>query len=183
MASDLDRDPRWVRLHDGGWVCPCCGARHGGVLDLASSRPYYCPGGAGTRPHSEVATVAGESFLDADFCVVDRRSFFVRGVLRLPIIGGGGASFGCGCWSSLSKENFERHLDTFESGRQGVLGPWFGWFSDLLEGYPDTLALKCRVTPRDGNERPAFELEPTSRPLASEQHEGIPSTGCWRYVP
>ncbi|MGA7323307.1 MAG: hypothetical protein WBX25_02200 [Rhodomicrobium sp.] len=42
----------------------------------------------------------------------------------------------------MSEKNFKLCLDTFDSGEQGNLGPWFGWFSNRLEGYADTLKLQ-----------------------------------------
>ena len=63
--------------------------------------------------------------------------------------------------------------DSFDSGDQGRLGPWFGWFSNRLKGYPETLNLKCQVRPRSGRQRPLIELEPTEHPLAVEQRDGI----------
>jgi hypothetical protein len=53
------------------------------------------------------------------------------------------------------------------------LGPWFGWFSNRLKGYDDTLNLKCQVHPRPGRQRPWIELEPTDHPLAVEQRRGM----------
>lgn len=166
MACDLDGDPRWMRLHQAGWACPGCGASHDGVFDIASARPWHWGDGP---PDPD----AGNSFLNSDFCVMDGENFFVRCVLRLPIVGAGGESFGYGCWSSLSKQNFWLYSDTFDDDHQGRLGPWFGWFANRLKGYPDTLNLKCRVIPQDGGQRPRIVLEPTSHPLALEQRHGI----------
>ena len=118
-------------------------------------------------------STARSSRLSEDLCILGGDSFFIRCVLELPIIGSGGQSLGIGVWSSLSKPNFDLYVDTFDSGEQGGLGPWFGWFSNQLKGYPDTLNLKCRVHPRGGRERPWVELEPTEHPLAREQRDGI----------
>jgi hypothetical protein len=49
----------------------------------------------------------------------------------------------------------------------------FGWFSNQVPGYPDTLNLKCDVSPRDDGMRPLITLEPTDHPLAVQQREGI----------
>jgi len=169
MPLDLDRDPRWVRLHAGDWVCGCCGDRHDGVFDLGSDRPAYWPRGAGSGSEGR----AGDNYLNEDFCVVAGRRFFVRCVLYLPIIGASGASFGLGVWSALSKPNFDLYVDTFEDDRQGELGPWFGSFANRLEGYPETLDLRCRVLPQDGGQRPHIEVELAPHPLAIEQRKGI----------
>jgi hypothetical protein len=105
--------------------------------------------------------------------MLEGRDCFVRCVLPIPILGSGGQEFAYGVWSSLSEKNFRGYTATFDSGDQGRLGPWFGWFSNRLNGYPDTLHLKCQVHPRDGRVRPWIELEPTDHPLAVEQRNGI----------
>lgn len=114
-----------------------------------------------------------DNVLLEDFCVVNGEDFFVRCVLEMPIVDLSGERFGYGVWASLSKVNFDIYKETFKSGAQGSLGPWFGWFSNSLKAYPETLGLKCNVQPRDGNARPLIELEPTDHPLAIEQREGI----------
>jgi hypothetical protein len=145
------------------------------LFDLASNRPEFWPGDEAKSPNSAVLTSArvSDNVLTEDFCILDGEHFFVRCVLQLPIVGASGDCFGFGVWSTLSKQNFELYVDTFDSGRQGGLGPRFGWFSNRLRGYPDTLNLKCHVMPRDGLARPCVELERTSHPLAIEQRDGI----------
>jgi hypothetical protein len=93
--------------------------------------------------------------------------------LALPLIGAVGQHFAFGVWSTLSKKNFALYTDTFDSGEQSTLGPWFGWFSNRLKGYPDTFNLKCQVHPQSGRTRPWLELEETDHPLARESREGI----------
>jgi hypothetical protein len=171
MRPDPTEDPRWLRFHDREWTCPCCGMKHGGIFDLACGKPEYWQGSAEKSPLSEVRT--SDNVLTADFCVLDGEHFFVRCVLELPIAGRPDASFGFGVWSSLSKKNFDLYFDTFDSDRQNELGPWFGWFSNRLKGYPDTLGLKCQVHPQEGGQRPLIELEPTDHPLAVDQKKGI----------
>jgi len=94
-------------------------------------------------------------------------------VLRLPLIGAPEECLGFGVWSTLSEKNFGKYIETFDSGEQEDLGPWFGWLSNRLKGYPDTLNLKCRVHPQSGRQRPWLELEPTDHLLAKESREGI----------
>jgi hypothetical protein len=171
LHPDPADDPRWQRLHDREWTCPCCGLNHGGVFDLACGEPAYWQGSADKSPNSAVRT--SRNVLTEDFCVLDGEHFFVRCVLELPIAGQPNASFGYGVWSSLSKKNFDLYLETFDSDGQSDLGPWFGWFSNRLKGYPDTLGLKCQVHPQGDGQRPLVELEPTDHPLAVEQRNGI----------
>ena len=171
MPLDLSRDPRWLRLHDRDWICPCCRTKHAGLFDLACDSPDFWQGSQQKRPNSEV--IGSRNVLTEDFCILEGEHFFVRCVLHLPVVGTSETHFGFGIWATLSKKNFGLYLDTFDSGDQGALGPWFGWFSNRLKGYPDTLNLKCQVLPRAGRQRPLIELEPTDHPLAVEQQNGI----------
>jgi len=168
---DLANDPRWRRLWDNPWSCSVCGETHQGLTDLACGNPEQWPGSEDKGPNS--ALDLNGNFLSEDFCVLEGQHFFVRAVLEMPIRGSGGKQFGFGVWSTLSRENFERYVATFDSGEQDELGPWFGWFSNRLEGYPDTLNLKCQVHLVSGRQRPRVLLEPTSHPLAVEQQRGI----------
>jgi hypothetical protein len=105
--------------------------------------------------------------------MIDGEHFFIRCILHLPIIGSTDQRFGYGVWSSLSRENFVRYAETFNSGAQGGLRSWFGYLSNRLHGYPDTFLLKCMVQPQDGRMRPALEQEPSAHPLSLEQRDGI----------
>lgn len=167
----LEDDQRWRRLHDASWTCPCCGQAHNGVFDLAYDKPDFWQGS--DEKNSNDAALTSTNFLSEDFCALDGQHFFVRCVLQLPILGSEGVHFGFGVWSTLSADNFKRYVDTFDAGEQSSLGPWFGWLSNRLNGYPDTLNLKCQLHLQDGRQRPYIELEPTDHPLARDQRDGI----------
>jgi hypothetical protein len=62
------------------------------------------------------------------------------------------------------------------------LPPMFGWFSNSLPGYPETLNLKCSMYARTGGLRPLIELEATDHPLAIAQREGIPFSQAVEYA-
>ena len=169
--ADLTNDPRWRRLWDNPWSCSICGETHQGLIDLAFGKPEQWLGVEDKAPNS--ALDLSGNFLSEDFCVLEGQYFFVRAVLELPIRGSGGQLFGLGAWATLWREDFVRYVAAFDSGEQDELGPWFGRFSNRLEGYPDTLNLKCKVHPVSGRRRPRVELEPTHYPLAVEQRSGI----------
>lgn len=169
--DDLKNDARWRRIHDKAWVCGCCGEAHGGLFDLASWKPEFWPGAEEQQPNTNLS--GATHILTEDFCILEGEHHFVRAVLELPIIGAPGEVFGFGVWSTLSERNFRLYAQTFDSGEQDELGPWFGWFSNRLKGYPDTLNLKCQVRPRGGRQRPLIELDATDHPLAVEQQHGI----------
>ena len=142
-----------------------CGETHDELPAAAIPAPYVWE-------QSSEEERAAEFELTADTCVWQDEHFFVRGVLEIPLLDREG-SFDFGIWSTLSAENFERYMALFDSPERASLGPMFGWFSNRLPGFPDTLNLKCMVHPRDDGLRPIIELEPTNHPLAIQQHGGI----------
>jgi hypothetical protein len=93
-------------------------------------------------------------------------------VLEVPLLDRDG-SFDFGVWSTLSRENYTRYAGLWDSPERGSLEGMFGWFSNRLPGYPDTLNLKCMVYPRGDDLRPRIDLEPSDHPLAAQQRDGI----------
>lgn len=175
MHVPLHQDPRWQKLHDREWICPCCGETHAGLFDIACDNPDFWRDAKEMSPNAEVLRSRHEltDVLTEDFCILNGEHFFVRCVLRLPIIGAAEDWFAYGAWCTLSRKNFDIYLDAFDAGASEGLGPWFGWFSNRLPGYPDTLNLKCQIHPQPNRQRPHIELEPTDHPLAVEQRHGI----------
>jgi hypothetical protein len=170
-TSNETIDPRWDRMIGQSWKCASCRESHRGIFDLGCAKPDAFPGAEDYAPNAVVATSAHG--LSEDFCVLDGQHYFVRSILALPLIGAPGQQFAFGVWSTLSKKNFALYTESFDSGEQAALGPWFGWFSNRLKGYPDTLNLKCQVHPQGGRTRPWLELQETDHPLARESRDGI----------
>jgi len=161
----------WEKLASREFVCRSCGETHRGIPELACGKPEQWPGDEDKQPNSAIMT--SKNVLTEDFCVLDGEHFFVRAVLYLPIKEFKKEKFGFGVWTTLSKKNFGIYVENFDRTDQGDLGPWFGWFSNRLEGYPDTLNLKCQVYPQFERLRPQIELEMTDHPLVLEQKEGV----------
>ena len=75
------------------------------------------------------------ALLSSDQCIIDEEHYFVRGSLEIPVIDGS-ESFLWGVWVSLSRKNFERMSELWESlGRENE-PPYFGWLSTALPCYP-----------------------------------------------
>jgi hypothetical protein len=145
--------------------CAKCGQIHEGLPDPYFSSPVYYE----QIPPDERASSA---ILTSDLCIIEDRDFFVRGCLEIPIKGTQ-TSFAWGVWVSLSKPNFQRYVELFDSEPPEGEGPYFGWLSNQLPDYPDTLGLKTHVHLRAQKQRPSIELESTDHPLAVHQREGI----------
>ena len=145
--------------------CTKCAEWHTGLPDLAFDAPYYY------EQLSEEQKLSIAIKTD-DTCSIDNEDFFVRGVIRIPIIGSD-TDFAWGAWVSLSPANFQRYLELFEAVDRVESGPYFGWLSNRLPGYPDTLALKTHVHLQPYPQRPEIELEHTDHPLAVHQRNGL----------
>ena len=148
------------------WTCGCCGKQfHTLPLDFSCDAPDYWA----QIPESERAQ---HGKCDSDLCMIDRRDFFVRGCLEIPIIGRDDR-FVWGMWVSVSETNFHRILDLWTAPDAENEPPMFGWLCNDIPLYPRTLELATHVHLRSGGRRPAIELEPTDHPLAIEQRDGI----------
>jgi hypothetical protein len=145
--------------------CTSCDEWHEGTPGYSADAPLY-------YYSVPLEARAERCALGSDTCVVDQKSFFVRGCLEIPVHGES-EPFIWGVWVSLSKNSFDQFIECFDSPKRSHIGPLFGWLSAELPLYPSTENLKTRVHFRDNGVRPYIELEPTDHPLALEQRRGI----------
>ena len=151
------------------WKCSSCDEWHRGpILDVAYHSPHYW--------QNEYAKVSPpdssfKTFLNEDYCQIgDDR--FVRGLIRLPIVGTN-QYFCWGVWGSLSHKNFQLLMNQDGDPKRVELPAMFSWLSSRISEYPDTLSLKMSARILKPNGRPDFELEPCDHLLYREYHEGI----------
>nr|WP_255548189.1 DUF2199 domain-containing protein [Erythrobacter ani] len=158
-------------LENGTWRCGICEAEHGWPFDLACGAPDVWPH---EKVHEQNSALRWDGdFLSEDFCVLDGQHFMVRTVLMIPVIGLKD-QFGFGCWSSLSRANFEKYIDGFDSGQYADLGPWDGWLMNRFKYFqdePDPIAVD--VQPKLGRLRPELSPMDDAHPLAVAQRDGI----------
>jgi hypothetical protein len=147
-----------------GYTCSCCGKWMVGLpFDYAYGEPYYWRSDLQGDP---------TSYLTSDVCVIEGRDYFLRGSVEVPVIGSN-QRFAWGIWVSLAKKNFDRAMELLDREERVAEPPYFGWFSNQVDVYPDTLNLKTSVSARSLNERFYVELEPTNHPLSLEQRNGM----------
>jgi hypothetical protein len=154
------------------YTCSICGKIHNELPDIGMDKPdYYWDVPENERDRRIV-------FMP-DRCVIDKESFFIRGVIEVPVYDYP-RSFGFGVWVSQKKENFITYSDNFNSDK---IGPFFGWLCNRINYYPEeTLSLKTRAHFRGSSLRPYIELEPTEHPLAIDQRHGITLDKAWEIV-
>lgn len=111
--------------------------------------------------------------LGSDLCWYqdeDGMHYFIRACLEIPIHGVS-QPFIWGVWVSLSKQNFDRYVETYDE--PDITDHYFGWFSNYLPYYENTYALRTQVHPRNKKTRPYIEIEDSGHPLAIDYYNGI----------
>jgi hypothetical protein len=147
------------------YTCATCGKLHEGLPGLATAAPLYY--------YSILKGGASYSMPPRLGYLRDRRRVLLRlGCLEIPIAGSP-EPFIWGVWTSLSRKSFEAFLRVYNEEHRSQDGPFFGWLSASLKGYPDTENLKTKMHLRDHGQRPFIELEPTAHPLAVEQRSEL----------
>lgn len=148
--------------------CKCCGEEHDlSELSFGADSPFQWA----MISDAERA----KSLLTPDQCVIESSegtSRYVRACLDIPIRGEDKA-FSWGVWLSLSKKSFDEMHEHWTDPERTKLGPYFGWLSTRVPGYPDTMYLKTMVHQREVGQRPSVEVEPTEHPLALDQRRGV----------
>ncbi|MEJ7935771.1 DUF2199 domain-containing protein [Sphingobium sp. AN558] len=157
-------------LRDGSWRCDSCDAVHGWPFDLAARAPDPWPHGQEYQPNG--ALRMDGNFLSEDFCVLDGKYFMIRAVLTLPVQGLD-EPFGFGCWSTLSRDNFDKYLEEFDGGCEADETLLSGCLCNRLADYVGTDPLAIWVQRRPNRQRPLLWVMDDDHPLAIAQEEGI----------
>lgn len=153
-----------IAVRELGYICAGCGQRHDGLpFSYGAEAPVYW--------RTELETDERSS-LEPEICIIQAEHYFVRARLVIPVVDAE-EDFDWGVWVSLSRNNFERTLDLWESDERENEPSYFGWLSTELPGYPSTVNLKTHLHSAPVGKRPHIELEPTDHPLAVEQRTGI----------
>lgn len=152
------------------WRCNCCDTMHRGLMDLAANKPDPWPGEEQFEPNSALRTDG--DFLSEDFCVIEGTHFFVRAILEIPVLGLANP-WAFGCWTTLSRANFDKYVEGFDTGVYEDDGPWFGWLCNHLKGYFDGEPEAVDVYPQPNRQRPKLFLQNIEHPLGRAQTEGI----------
>ncbi|WP_434976127.1 DUF2199 domain-containing protein [Streptomyces virginiae] len=150
---------------DHGFTCSCCGSGH---VELPLNHSAEAP-----AVWDPAFAEADDCLLSSDQCVIKAQHYFVEGLIEIPVIGCDEV-FSWAVWVSLSRENFSRAADVWDTPGRESEPPYFGWLTTELSAYPSTtLNLKTHLHTRPLGRRPSIELEPTDHPLAVEQRTGI----------
>lgn len=157
------------------WQCDQGHTVEARPLDLAARTPD--PWTEDDKYEPNHALRLDSNFLSEDFCILAgprQTNYLIRAVMKFPVTTADHV-WGFGCWSTLSKENFEKYVDGFDAGVYEEGEPWFGWLCNTLKPIyagPDPLPLA--VYPRQDRQRPELIIRDYDHPLAIFQEEGLP---------
>jgi hypothetical protein len=149
-----------------GYTCACCQGVHDGLPPaIGFEAPIYW--------QPEMRDRKGCT-LTSDTSVIDDQEFFIRAVLRIPVVDAE-QDFEWGVWVSQSEANFRLRRRLRNRLQPHRVPETFGWLANELPGYePSTLNLKTMLQPDPSPRlRPFVDLELTDHPLSVEHHEGI----------
>ena len=147
------------------WKCAICGSEH-------EEAPLCFGMDAPWRDYVPEAEFAKRVELTPDQCVIDERTFFIRGHIEIPIHGLADP-LAFAVWSSLSERSFRHMGERWYAPDRASDPPYFGWLCSSLPVYPETLHLKLSVQSRPPGRTPLFTVEPTEHPLSVNQRNGI----------
>ncbi|MCP4328229.1 MAG: DUF2199 domain-containing protein [Alphaproteobacteria bacterium] len=149
--------------------CDQCGEVHTGSPSFAYARPHqYFLVPKSEREH--------RIRIDRDTCVIDEDTFFVRGLLEIPIRDTQDP-FLWGVWVSQSPESFARYVETFDQDQSGDGS--FGWLTVTMPGYVRTPNgeelenLACDIRWQDVGQRPLIAPHECDHPLYRDFTNGI----------
>ncbi|MBZ9648240.1 DUF2199 domain-containing protein [Sphingobium sp. 3R8] len=158
------------QLQKGRWLCGSCDQEHRWPFDLAAHAPDPWPHVPEYEPNG--ALRMDGDFLSEDFCVLNGEHFFVRCILTIPVQGMCD-DFGFGCWSTLSRQNFEKYIEGFDSIHPSQEELWSGWLCNRLADFDGNEAIGVWVQLRPGRKRPLLWVMDDDYPLAVAQEHGI----------
>lgn len=155
-------------------ICSCCGQAIASELPaLAFGSPAYWDESFVNQPGNHLTT---------DFCQINDEAFFVRCVLRIPIMSSDQV-LEWGVWVSVSEANFQKYQKVFGTRKERKEEPYFGWLSNELPGYKNCLSIKTNIHLQGGGMRPLVELDhEDNHSLCQHQHGGITMKQAHQYI-
>lgn len=145
------------------YICDCCGEEQEGAPSMAFKAPDSCF----AIPEAERGN---ETRLEADFCMVEARDYFIRCTIDIPIRGHGDP-FMWGVWLCVAYEDFMEYHEHFDEHEYP--GRYAGWLGNRLGAYPDTTGLRGTAVMQPGGKRPVIELKAADHPLCIDYRNGI----------
>lgn len=147
--------------------CEQCGMEH---EDVNTQIGFEKPDAYFDLPESERER---RVFVHSDICDIDRKRFFARGVLQIPVQGH--EHFGWGIWVEMGRADFLRYVELYNDPDQGSETPFHGHIATSIPAYCETtLGIPVTIQLTGPTTRPLLFVEAgVDHLLAREQSKGI----------
>jgi hypothetical protein len=148
------------------YTCSCCGEVHAAWPDWH----FAAPAAVGAVPPDEREARVD---LTSDGCTIDGREFYAKGLLSLPVQGGG-QPLTFGVWVSLAGPDFDAYAELFGREDRAAGAAFLGWLGNDVPGFEAEAPLAVRLHVREYPLRPWVEPAPDDHPLAAAYRTGVP---------
>jgi hypothetical protein len=148
------------------YQCSCCGQEYDELpLTFGYEFPEYY---FGVPADERAARIVERESL----CVVDDEHFFHRGRLTIPITDHN-QDLVFNIWTSISRDNFMRRNELWNSPERINEEPYFGWLQSTIPTYGDTINLKTIAIENEPGLIPTIRMTEEEHRLTSDQQTGI----------
>ncbi|MEO6520211.1 MAG: DUF2199 domain-containing protein [Mucilaginibacter sp.] len=149
------------------YICENCGNEHESWPALTFNAPLYYD----ILSSDEKETIA---IIESDFCTIeneDHTDRFIR-VTLVQTITDHCEDLAYDLWVSLSEKSFNNYVETHKNKTPEP--GYFGFLSNQVPGYPDTLNIHMDVYPQSGHQRPIIEPHQNfDHPFVRDYYNGI----------
>jgi hypothetical protein len=149
-----------------GYVCRACGQHHTGLpLAWGADAPEVLRQVPRPEWRSRVK-------LTSDVCRLDRRRYFVRACLMVPIRERGDA-FGHLVWVELARDTYRDVRSVWRELRGKPFPPYAGQLASALPYAQPTLGTRVTLHWTGSGRRPDAVVDPSQHEVGRDQREGI----------
>ncbi|GGE46223.1 DUF2199 domain-containing protein [Actibacterium pelagium] len=167
---DIQNDLRWKRFNDPDRIAPNSGRQFNGMFPIDFDHPHPWRH-VSLQVSGEDTLEFGDDRLTADLCQVGQ-SFFIRGEVRLPLLGTKEALVYTP-WISVSLDNFKSYLNSKQSGDFSSFSSANGWMMNYLQGWDMTSWLPATLNFIAEASRPVIDVHPHHHPISMAQRNGV----------
>lgn len=158
-----------------GFKCDCCGVTYDEIpFCFGNDKPDYYYSIPNEERDKRIE-------LKESLCVVDKKHFFHRGRLIIPITDYK-EDLIFNVWTSISEDNFCERMDFWDDGNRINNGPYFGWLQTNVPSYGDTINIKTIAIENGLGIIPHIKITEENHPLKFDQEFGISYEKALRIV-
>jgi len=148
------------------YKCSCCGQVYDTVpLSFGADYPDYYFSVPAEERDARIE-------LQQSLCVVDKKHFFHRGRLTIPIVDHT-KNLIFNVWTSISEDNYGNRMEFWNNPKRIDQEPYFGWLQTIVPTYGDTINIKSIAIEQEVGLNPEIKIVEENHSLKIDQDNGI----------